>query len=192
MDAVKTSIKLAELMSYKGEMPVEVVGGQLREMSLDGGLHHIIAGNIHNFLDQWVSKSKIGYSFMDGFIYLLEWDEENEHIRQARIPDTSFVKSFPQNWDIEKPFPGAPTLAVEVISPNDDPDEMLAKVREYLNAGSEQVWVVYPRQKEVHQYQRSAPQVQTYRANDTLDAGDLMAGLLINVGDFFRLPAASE
>ncbi len=41
-------------------------------------------------------------------------------------------------------FPGAPDLAVEVLSPDDGPGEVAAKVADYLKAGSGAVWVIDP------------------------------------------------
>jgi len=40
------------------------------------------------------------------------------------------------------PFP--PDLAVEVLSPDDRPGEVLAKVADWLKAGTRLVWVVDP------------------------------------------------
>jgi len=38
----------------------------------------------------------------------------------------------------------APDLAVEVLSPDDRPGEVLAKVGDWLNAGARAVWVMDP------------------------------------------------
>ncbi len=42
---------------------------------------------------------------------------------------------------------GAPDLAVEVLSPNDNPVEVQQKVRDYLDAGARLVWIIVPQAK---------------------------------------------
>src|SRR5260370_39095612 len=42
---------------------------------------------------------------------------------------------------------GAPDLAVEVLSPNDNPVEVQQKVRDYLDAGARLVWILVPQAK---------------------------------------------
>jgi Uma2 family endonuclease len=46
-------------------------------------------------------------------------------------------------------FPGAPDLAIEVVSPSERLSEVLGKVSDYLAAGSRLVWVVDPVREEV-------------------------------------------
>ena len=48
----------------------------------------------------------------------------------------------PEITNPEKHVPFAPDLAVEVLSPNDRPDEVEEKVQEWLAAGSRAVWTV--------------------------------------------------
>ena len=44
---------------------------------------------------------------------------------------------------------GAPDIAIEVVSPSNRPGELLTKVAEFLEAGTQAVWVVYPRTRTV-------------------------------------------
>jgi Uma2 family endonuclease len=72
----------------------------------------------------------------------------------VRNPDVAFVTAqHLKSIDIDRsPVTGAPALAVEVVSPSNSAEDMMAKVRQYLAAGSLAVWVVYPRLRlvEVH------------------------------------------
>jgi Uma2 family endonuclease len=68
-----------------------------------------------------------------------------------------------------------------VLSPDDRADEVLAKVQEYLSAGSQAVWVVDPRSNTVTAYGPDQ-RAHIYRAQDTLEGG--------NVLPEFRLPLA--
>jgi Uma2 family endonuclease len=76
---------------------------------------------------------------MDGLLYLLY--KEGKGIKSAQVPDVSFIRGVDiiTAWRMEQPYPGAPTLAVEVMSPDDKIEEVLLRVRRYLNAGSERL-----------------------------------------------------
>jgi Uma2 family endonuclease len=190
MDAVQLKlITEGELMALGSDARVEVVNGELVEMVPVGGLHHLVGGNIHDLFKTPVTKIKLGLVFFDGLIYLLHKEEGG--IKGARVPDVSFIRKadIPADWDIEKPFPGAPTLAIEIMSPHDDPEDILERVRDYQRAGTEEVWVVYPRHKEIHQYQLAHPErVQVYRERDVIHMEHLLPGLTIAVADCFVMP----
>jgi Uma2 family endonuclease len=66
----------------------------------------------------------------------------------VRAPDVAFVSaarvSDPEPVGF---FVGAPDLAVEVLSPDDRPGEVLAKVADWLNGGARMVWVIDPERR---------------------------------------------
>ena len=76
-------------------------------------------------------------------------------------------------------WPGAPDLAVEVVSPDDRVSEVEQKVSEWLEAGSKQVWVVSPKFKTVTVY-RSPTDIAVLTENSTLDGGDVVPGFRIS------------
>lgn len=176
-----------ELLALGSDARVEVVNGEIVEMSPTGSLHNFIAGNIYDALKAYAKAHKSGFAYTDGAIFYLEL--QSQRIFQARVPDVAFVarERIPSDWNVEKPFRGAPTLAVEVMSPDDDPQEVLIKVREYLEAGAAQVWVVYPRPREVHVYKPHEATVSTFRGNDILSLTDLLPGLTIPLRDVFEV-----
>ncbi len=171
------------------EERAEVVNGEIISMTPVGVLHVIVAGNVLRILDAYVRKHKLGYVFMDSLIYILKHSEAGG-ILKTRIPDTSFVRRgrILPDFDLRRPFPGAPDLAVEVISPGDSAKDLLAKIRDYFQAGAEQAWVLYPDQKELHQYIREADSVRVYSGADRLEADTLFPGIKLPVEDFFALP----
>jgi Uma2 family endonuclease len=65
--------------------------------------------------------------------------------KNAPLPDLAFVKAERfTNLDESKAFPGAPDLAVEVMSPTDKWSDVSKKVRLYLDNGASMVWIVDP------------------------------------------------
>ena len=112
----------------------------------------------------------------------------------VRIPDVSFI-----SWDRlpNRRIPDqaiadlAPDLAVEVISPGNTREEMDRKLREYFDAGVRQVWVVYPRSREVVVY-KTADQFETMGQQVTMEGGDVLPGFTFPVAQLFSNPAAPE
>ena len=43
-----------------------------------------------------------------------------------------------------------PDLAIDVVSPSNSAGQVLDKVREYLQAGVQLVWIIYPTAGEIH------------------------------------------
>jgi Uma2 family endonuclease len=63
-----------------------------------------------------------------------------------RIPDLCVVPvSHPRERFLTTP----PDLAIEIVSPDDEPADMLAKIGEYLAMGVPHIWVVDPHKRKV-------------------------------------------
>ena len=71
--------------------------------------------------------------------------------------------------------PLAPDLAVEVLSPNDRPEDVLEKVGEYLGVGTRLVWVIDPETRTAVVY-RSLTDVRVIGEADALDGEDVVPG----------------
>jgi Uma2 family endonuclease len=169
---------------------IEVVNGEIvPTMSAANISHAYIITNVLRVLLLFVEQHDLGYVFGDGLHYRL--DASSQGLKNTRLPDVSFVRKHRIAPDIDPKglFPGAPDLAVEVVSSTETQEITLAKVRDYLHYGTEQAWVLYPTLKEVHVYQAADPQhIRAYRGDDGLTAESLFPGLTISVGQFFMLP----
>jgi Uma2 family endonuclease len=102
----------------------------------------------------------------------------------VRGPDISFVrKSRLQNPD--EYFEGGPDLAVEIVSPGDDASDLREKIKQYLNAGTSAVWVIYQRSRqiEIHTPDKT---IRTLGVDDTLEAAELLPGFQLAVGKILR------
>jgi Uma2 family endonuclease len=81
---------------------------------------------------------------------------------------------------------GAPDLAVEVASPNQWRPGMAAKAREYLNAATRLVWIIWPRRRQVDVWRAGDDEPATLTVEDTLDGEDVVPGFRYPVAELFR------
>ena len=157
----------------------ELVKGELRKMWPAGHKHGHIAMNVATPLNNHVTAKKLGrvYAAETGFFISSDPDT-------VRAPDVAFVsqKRLDEVGDVEGYWPGAPDLAVEVISPNDTYAEVEEKVLEWLDAGTR---MVNPRKNAVTVY-RSLTEIVVLTHEDNLDGGDIVPGWTIAVKEIFR------
>jgi len=105
----------------------------------------------------------------------------------VRAPDVAFVRRdrLPTGDAAERYFEGAPDLAVEVISPNDLYTEVDEKVAEWLEHGTQLVFVVNPRRRTVAVHRPGQP-VRILGTDDALDGEDVVPGWSLPVRDLFE------
>jgi len=110
--------------------------------------HNLIRQRIAEALTQFVRSHHLGV-IVEEMDFRLGTDT-------VRNPDVAFITaSHLRDIDPDhSPVEGAPALAVEVISPTNLAQDTAKKVRQYLEAGSTAVWLVYPalRLIEIHDH----------------------------------------
>lgn len=84
-------------------------------------------------------------------------------------------------------FPGPPDLAIEILSPDDRPGEVAAKVTDYLRSGTRAVWVVDPESRTITVHTRTG--ATRYAANETLDGAPVIPDLHLPVRTLLGHPA---
>jgi Uma2 family endonuclease len=101
--------------------------------------------------------------------------------------DGAFIaaRALPAQVSPEGYLETIPSIVVEVRSKNDTGPEVEAKVREYLAAGVELVWVADPDARTVTAHRPSQPP-QVFAAADTLTADPVIPGFAVPVADLFR------
>lgn len=180
---VTTKLMTAEelLKLPRGEFRYELIEGELITMSPAGHNHGKLAMRIGAALNRYVEENKLGevYAAETGFKVKSKPDT-------VRAPDAAFVtqERVDAVTDERGYFPGAPDLAVEVISPDDAADEVEAKVEMWLNSGAQLVWVVYPKLRAVTVH-RSRHDIKRLVAGDTLDGEDVIKGFQYALADLF-------
>lgn len=167
----KQHISLDDLLAMGEDARVEIINWEMIEMAAAGMTHQILAMNIIRILDKYVTEKNIGLILPDGMTYLM--NSLSSGLKDSFVPDVSFVRheNIPEGFNPDKPHPGIPDLAVEIISPGDDADMVQTKVRTYLEQGTQHIWLVYPKTKEVHQFISQKPeQSRIYLGSTSIDA----------------------
>jgi Uma2 family endonuclease len=159
----------------------ELVNGQLKERKVSF-LSTVIAGELSGILRPYCREHNLGWlpSAEQGY-RCFPW--EPGLVRRA---DVSFVRAervTPERW-AEGHVTIPPDLAVEVVSPNDEVDELDEKIKEFLRAGVKLVWVVHPVFRAVQIF-RHDDTVSWLRSNDEISGEDVIPGFRCRVGDFF-------
>ncbi len=159
----------------------ELVKGELRTMTPAGRKHGEIAMTLGIMLGSHVRTHRLGTVCAAETGFYLSRDPDT-----VRAPDVSFVaqERIPVEADVNDYWPIAPDLAVEVVSPSERTAEVLAKVAEYLEAGTQLVWVVYPQTQTIVVYRPSAD-VRLLSVGDTLEGGDVVPGFACPVAEVF-------
>ncbi|MBM4035361.1 MAG: Uma2 family endonuclease [Planctomycetes bacterium] len=159
----------------------ELIGGEIKKMSPAGVRHGRVAGRLIRLLSRYEFLDDLGELLIAETSFRLSRDPDT-----VRVPDIAFIRAERlRGWDDrEACWPGAPDLAVEVLSPSDAPDEVDEKVRAWLDAGAAMVWVVNPLRRTVTVH-RGAAADTTLTVNDELDGQDILPGFRCRVSQLF-------
>jgi Uma2 family endonuclease len=101
-------------------------------------------------------------------------------------PDAAFIRQeeIDRIGRTKKFWPGAPDLAVEVMSPDDPVRKTDEKARAWLSYGARMVWVVNPRKQTVSVY-RPGEDVIVLKEADALDGQRVVPGFRCDVKEIF-------
>ena len=174
-------VTAAELFAMPNTARRELVRGEVREMAPAGSTHGSVTNRFAYLLSRHVYDNKLGEVFAAETGFRLQQQPDTVRgadvafIAKERIPAEGLPAGF---------WPGAPDLAVEVVSPGDTVEEVEEKVDEYLAAGARMVLVITPRRKTITAHRPGANPV-VLREGDVLDAGDVVPGFRCNVADVF-------
>ncbi len=104
--------------------------------------------------------------------------------KKVRIPDIGiFLQEDIQKYKVGKPF--FPVIAIEIISPSDQAEELEIKVKEYLVEGVKSVWCIFPKLKQVKIY-NSLKQITTCIEDDICDTSNIIPCFSITVNELFK------
>ena len=169
------------------EMPAdgfryELIRGELKKMPPTGYAHGKYELSIGASLAAHVKANRLGDASGGDAGFMLESNPDH-----VRAPDVAFVRRERAEvlGEVSGFFPGAPDLAIEIISPNDRYSEVEEKVADWLAAGTLAVIVVDPRRRSV-KISRSLVNAIVLTEADTLAVEDVVPGWRMPVRDIFE------
>jgi len=157
----------------------ELVRGVMVVREPPGFRHGGVAVNLAVVISQFVRARNLGRVLSEtGYVLFSNPDT-------VRGPDVSFVR----RERVPDPIPRgyarfAPDLAIEVLSPDDRPGEVLEKVADYLNAGTRLVWVIDPDRRNARVYRASGIQSEIGET-EMLDGEDVLPGFTCPLSQVF-------
>jgi Uma2 family endonuclease len=157
----------------------ELIHGELVMMSPAGAEHGVIALRLGGELRTFVDEHDLGVVFGAETGFRLAHD-------LVIAPDAAFVRKDRLAAGVPAEFfPGAPDLAVEVISPGDRMREVAEKVNRWLAHGSRSVWVAHPKQFTaiVH---RTGETPEVFNAHQRLVDERVLPGFQLPLSKIFR------
>src|SRR5438477_856263 len=112
------------------------------------------------------------------------------HNRNCRAPDISFISKERLVREGFKPstrrfFPGAPDLAVEILSLNNTRAEIDERLRDFFGSGTQIAWVIDPEQ-ECAEICHAPDQRQLIGPGGFLDGENLLPGFCYPIMDLFK------
>jgi Uma2 family endonuclease len=160
----------------------ELVKGELLTMPPAGFEHGSLESRLTTRLYVFVDGKRLGVVVCGDTGFVLERDPDT-----LRAPDIAFVRQerVVAKGITKKYWEGPPDLAIEIISPTDTYYEVDEKVEQWLEAGTELVWIVNPRRKTVTIHRKDQNPVVLKEA-DTLTGEPVLPGFSLPVREIFQ------
>ena len=153
---------------------------------VDGRLKEAATSIKHDQIVIWLGRRLGPYADDYGILTASQAGYRMSNLN-VRCPDFGFTRydRFPGGEAPDGFAEFAPDLAVEIISPSEEPAEMSRKVGEYFASGAKQVWQMFPETQTLKVF-RSPSDVTTFQTEDEIDLEDLLPGFRSLVSELFQ------
>ena len=181
------TISPEDLLRMPDDRLYELVDGELREKNLMGARACLTASQLIAALVNYNRAHPSGLIFTE-----LTYQCFPHKPSQVRRPDISFIRfgRLPGEVLPEGHIKIAPDLAVEVVSPNDEIDDLETKLEDYRKAQIPQVWIVYPNPECVRIHRLNGT-ITELRKGQELMGENILPGFSFAVADLFNGPGGS-
>jgi len=161
----------------------EVVKGQLLMSPKNNFQHEQICERINFALESFNRLHRLGAVFGSSMGF---WMKN----RNCRAPDVAFVSKarlveFGFNPGTKSFFPGAPDLAIEVLSPSNTRAELDERQADFFASGARLAWLIHP-DEQIVKVCSSLTERRMIGPEGFLDGEDLLPGFQHPVADLFR------
>ncbi|MGB4862473.1 MAG: Uma2 family endonuclease [Tepidiformaceae bacterium] len=159
----------------------ELVDGRIVEVPM-GSMSSWLGGFLFARVLNFVLENRLGWVFPQETGMSI-WPDRPRHVRK---PDLAFVRRGrlpggqpPHGW-----LTVAPDLAVEVVSPGDEAEDLEQKLIEYREAGIPLIWVIYPGTRRAQVLGANRPRLEL-EPNGVLDGQDVLPGFTCSLQELF-------
>jgi Uma2 family endonuclease len=174
-----TLITADELLHMSDGSKYELDRGELIPMSPAGSRSGVVTFRVSLRFGAYVDQQHLGVCGSAEWGFRLSSNPDT-----VRAPDIGFVKAdrIPAEGIPDGFWPGAPDLAIEVLSPTDRFANVLVKVREYLDAGTHLVWVLDPETRRAFIF-RPGQEPEIVDSDGELSGEDVVSGFVLRLAD---------
>ena len=155
--SVATLLTAEQFAEMEFDVPVELVRGEVVELTRPEPPHGNVCFRVAFHLGQWALPRKAGEITTNDSGVITERDPDT-----VRGPDVAFyaASAIPSGKFNRKSRSLVPTLCVEVLSPSNRWSEIRTKIKEYLVRGVEEVWIVDCERRTVEVFRSDLPPVE--------------------------------
>ena len=183
MSTLAIMLTAEQLLAMPGDdHRYELVLGELRQMAPAGYEHGRVTMNLSWRILEHVRQHKLGAVVTAETGFIIRRDPDT-----VLAPDIAFIAAVRADAarGLRGYFPGAPDLAIEVVSPSDSFSDVEQKVVDWLDAGALAVVVVDPRRKRVS-LNRSKQDIRVLGEGETLDLSFVLPDFSVPVTELFE------
>jgi Uma2 family endonuclease len=174
--------------------------GALQALPEDGYLHEVVGGELvmspkndfyHGDISSRLLAAMVNFNEANKLGAVLDsstgfWMKN----RNCRAPDVSFITrerliQLGFKRSTRSFFPGAPDLAVEILSPNNTRSEIDLRLKDFFASGTQIAWVINP-ETETVEVCHSPTQRRRIGSGADLDGEHLLPGFRYPIADLFK------
>lgn len=180
-----TSKQFSDLVGlFDPNYQYELWDGAIVKMPPASMLPSTVTARITGLLTIYLMKNDIGFLTSAEGAYILSKDH-------TFAPDVGYISYQRQPENIARGFvPQAPDLAVEVMSPTDNPKSTQNKAQIYLEHGTALVWIIYPVAKKVEVCcfdKGKTMKIEEKTIDDRLSGENILPDLKIAISDILLI-----
>ncbi len=152
----------------------ELLDGEVIEMAGATPEHNDIATQLSRHLANFVEEHPCGR-----VLYETEFATGPERRQQPDVAVLS-LEAWQRMDRRRVPTVEMPLIAIEVVSPSESATILNRKIKAYIDAGVEEVWIIYPDTRQIHVFGSGV--YRNYEAGQTLET-PILPGFSLAVSD---------